>query len=182
MCEDFGHAARQIMDFLVRQKAQNPNSNISGVSTGRGGGGGKSGRERDGGGRGTQGGRDEGATERPHSGIPPQADVDKCSHITQGYYPGATYAKFNAAEQQKFYQNKKKYGRDHVSDRPDEPRDGGDCTMSELSNVGLMNLEDDLWKIAKVTRSTRKRVRAAEEDTSRKDILASSNDDDSLKL
>ena len=54
--------------------------------------------------------------------------------------------------------------------------------MSELSNVGLMNLEDDLWKIAKVTRSTRKRVRAAEEDTSRKDILASSNDDDSLKL
>ena len=54
--------------------------------------------------------------------------------------------------------------------------------MSELSNVGLMKLEDDLRKIAKVTRSNRKRVRAAEEDTSRKDILASSNDDDSLKL
>ena len=54
--------------------------------------------------------------------------------------------------------------------------------MSELSNVGLMKLEDDLRKIAKVTRSNRKRVRAAEEDTSRKDILASSNDDDSLKF
>ena len=124
--EDSGRAACHIMDFLVRQKSRNPNRNISGVNTGQGGGGGKSGRGGDGGGRGTQGGRDEGATERPHSGIPPQADVDKCSHITQGYYPGATYAKFNAAEQQKFYQNKKKYGRDHVSDRPDEPRDGGD--------------------------------------------------------
>ena len=54
--------------------------------------------------------------------------------------------------------------------------------MSELSNVRLMNLEDDLRKIAKVTRSTRKHVRAAEVDTSRKDILDYSNDDDSLKL
>ena len=43
-----------------------------------------------------------------------------------------------------------------------------------------MNLEDGLRKIAKVTRSTRKRVLADEEDTSRKDILASSKDDDSL--
>ena len=45
-----------------------------------------------------------------------------------------------------------------------------------------MNLEDNLRKIAKVTRYTRKRVRAAEEDTSRKKILASSNNDNSLKL
>ena len=45
-----------------------------------------------------------------------------------------------------------------------------------------MNLKDDLMKIAKVTRSTCKRVRAAEEDTSREDILASSNDDDSVKF
>ena len=45
-----------------------------------------------------------------------------------------------------------------------------------------MNLEDELRKIAKVARSTRKRVRAAEEDTIREDILAFSNDDDSLKL
>ena len=34
---------------------------------------------------------------------PPQDDVDKCSRITRGYYPGATYAKFNAADQQKVY-------------------------------------------------------------------------------
>ena len=54
--------------------------------------------------------------------------------------------------------------------------------MSELSNVRLTNLEYDLRKIAKVTRSTRKRVRVAEEDTSRKEILALSNDDDSLKF
>ena len=54
--------------------------------------------------------------------------------------------------------------------------------MSELSNVRLMNLEYDLRKIAKVTRYTRKRVRVAEENTSRKEISASSNDDDSLKL
>ena len=45
-----------------------------------------------------------------------------------------------------------------------------------------MNLEDDLSKIAKVTRSTRNRVRAVKEVTSREDILASSNDYDSLKL
>ena len=65
---------------------------------------------------------------------------------------------------------------------PDKPRNGGDRTMSELSSVRLMNLEDDLRKISKVTRSTRKRVRATKEDTSRKDILASSNDYDSLKF
>ena len=76
----------------------------------------------------------------------------------------------------------KKYGRDHGRDRPDEPRERGDHTMSDLSNVRLMKLKDDLKKIAKVTRSTRKRVREAEEDTSREDIFASSNDDDSLKL
>ena len=178
MREGFGRAARHIMDFLVRQKARNPNRNISGVNTGRGGGGGKSGRGGDGGGLGTQGGQGEGATGGSCIVIPPQADVDKCYHITWGYYPGATYAKFNSAERQKVYHNKKKYGRD----RPDEPRDRGDSTMSELSNVCLMNLEDDLRKITKVTRSTRKRVRAAEEDTSRKDILALSNDDDSLNL
>ena len=54
--------------------------------------------------------------------------------------------------------------------------------MYELSNVWLMKLEDDIRKIAKVTRYTRKRVRAAEEDTSRKEIFSLSNDDDSLKL
>ena len=107
--ENFGCAACHIMDFLVRQKAPNPNRNISGVNTGRGGYGFKSGRGGNGGGRGTQGGRGEGDTGGSRSGIPPQADVDKCSHITRGYYPGATYAKFNAAERQKVYQNKKKY-------------------------------------------------------------------------
>ena len=50
LCEDFGHAARHVMDFLVIQKAKNSNSNISGVNTGRDGGGGKSGRGGDGGG------------------------------------------------------------------------------------------------------------------------------------
>ena len=54
--EDFGRATRHIMDFLVIQKARNPNHNISGVSTGRGGGGEKSGRGGYGGGPGTQGG------------------------------------------------------------------------------------------------------------------------------
>ena len=54
--------------------------------------------------------------------------------------------------------------------------------MSELFNVQLMNLEDDLRKIAKVTRSPRKDIQAAEEDTICKDILALSNDDDILKL
>ena len=80
--EYFGRAARHIMDFLVRQKARNPNRNISGFNTDRGGGRGKSGREGDGGGQGTQGGRGEGATGGSHSGIPPQADFDKCSRIT----------------------------------------------------------------------------------------------------
>ena len=54
--EDFGRAAPHIMDLLVRQKAQNPNRNIYGVNTGRGGGGGNIGQGRDGGVRGTQGG------------------------------------------------------------------------------------------------------------------------------
>ena len=54
--------------------------------------------------------------------------------------------------------------------------------MYELSNVRLMNLEYELRKISKVTRSNHKRVRAAKEDTIREDILASSNDDDILKL
>ena len=58
----------------------------------------------------------------------------------------------------------------------------GDCTIYELSNVRIKNLEDDLRKIAKVNRSTRESVRAAKEYTIRKDILASCNDDDSLKL
>ena len=48
--------------------------------------------------------------------------------------------------------------------------------MSELSNVRLTNLEDDLRKIAKVTRSTRNRVRAAKEDTSRNKIIGRSKD------
>ena len=99
-----------------------------------------------------------------------------------GYYPGATYAKFNAADQLKVYKNKNKYGLEHGRNRTDNPRDGGDRTMSDLYNVHLMNLEDELRKIAKVNRSTRKRIRAAEKDTSRKNILASSNDDDILKF
>ena len=83
--ENFGRTARHIMDFLVREKSQNPNRNISGVNTGRCGGGGKSGQGGGSGGRGTQGGRDEGATGGSRSSIPPQADVDKCSYITRVY-------------------------------------------------------------------------------------------------
>ena len=54
--------------------------------------------------------------------------------------------------------------------------------MSKLSNVCLMKLEDYFRKIAKVIRSTCKRIRAAEEHTRREEIIASSNVDDILKL
>ena len=171
--EDFFRTARHIMDFLVRQKARNPNHNISVSILAK-----------------LEAGARVEEEETAESEViksvevrVPLADHASVLFLRPGVIsPGATYTKFYAAEQQKFYQNKEKYGCDHGSDRPDEPHNGGDRTMSELSNVRLMNLEDNLIKIAKVTSSARKRIRAAEEDNSRKDILASSNDYDSLNL
>ena len=39
--------------------------------------------------------------------VPPQAEVDKCVHITKTYYPPDVYAKFTPAEKHKLWQNQK---------------------------------------------------------------------------
>ncbi len=89
------------VDFKAATKTA---GSVDRSSAGRGGGGrgGRSNSRHDGRKR---GGRGSNQTQRPDK-LPSQEEVDKCTHITESFYPKSEYAKMTPAKKQKEYQNK----------------------------------------------------------------------------
>lgn len=91
---DFEKCTTYIMDFIRQMglSAQSNDRNLSALKAGGGGGGRQ---------HGTYGPADV-----ARDGFINQRAVDKCTHITQKWYPTQEYNKMNAAERQKVYQNR----------------------------------------------------------------------------
>ena len=87
--------------------------------------------------------------------VPPQAEVDKCIHITKTYYPPAVYDKFTPAEKHKLWQNQKRQ-RDRAAGgrTPPDPN-------SNRSRLAAMATDRDPGR----DDPDRRRIRFADDDT-----------------
>ena len=105
----FAQVMQVYVDFKAATKTAGPTpgrtvSSVDRSSAGRGGGGrGGRGNSRHDGRK--RGGRGSDQARRPDK-LPSQEEVDKCTHITESFYPKSEYAKMTPAEKQKVYQNK----------------------------------------------------------------------------